>query len=184
MLIAIVGSRTCSGPEAQAAYRLSYALAQSGVTVVSGLAKGIDSAALTAVVDTQAAGIAVLPTAPCERIYPPGNAVLAQRLCALGGLVLTPYATPCDAPWRLKRRLIERNLLMAVACDICVVVADKDVGDGGTAWMVAFCHRLGKPVLRLDSAGRLHAQAPRVRRALSWVPELVLLKEYIRLRSL
>ena len=180
MFIAIVGSRACSSAEAEAAFNLAYNLARQGHVVVSGLARGIDTAALSGVAAAKAAGLAILPTSPSEGVYPPGNARLARELQGYGGVIMMPYATPNEALWRFKLRLIERNFLMALWCDTCIVVSDHYNISGGTAWMVGFCHSLDKTVLRLDSDYALHFDVPHTHRRVSWNPELLALKEHIR----
>ncbi|KAF0196174.1 MAG: DNA processing protein [Bacillota bacterium] len=180
MFIAIVGSRACSSSEAKAAFALAYNLARQGHVVVSGLARGIDTAALSGVATAKAVGLAVLPTSLGEGMYPLANAPLARTLQGYGGVVMMPYITPSEALWRFKLRLIERNFLMARWCDTCIVVSDHYNISGGTAWMVKFCHTLDKTVLRLDSDYSLHLDVPHIHRKITWEPELVALKEHIR----
>lgn len=180
MFIAIVGSRACSPSEAKAAFDLAYNLARQGHVVVSGLARGIDTAALTGVAAAKAAGVAILPTSPSDGVYPPSNAHLARELEAYGGVIMMPYTAPCEALWRFKLRLVERNFLMARWCDACVVVSDHYSISGGTAWMVGFCHALDKTVLRLSSDYSLHLDVPHTLRKVTWEPELLALKEHIR----
>lgn len=180
MYIAVVGSRTISPGEAETAHLLGFSLAKQGVTVVSGLAHGVDSAALWGAVKARQPAIAVLPTAPCEGIYPPKNRVLAQQIQENGGSIIAPYQNPVHHAWQLTRRLIERNYLMALYCASCIVVSDKPVIEGGTAWMVSFCASQNKSVVRLDSNKQLHIMVSFKHKRINWVPELPALKEYIR----
>ena len=180
MFIAIVGSRACSPAEAKAAFDIAYNLARQGHVVVSGLARGIDTAALSGVAAAKAPGLVILATSPSEGVYPPGNAPLARELQGYGGEIMMPYATPAEALWRFKLRFIERNFLMARWCDACVVVSDHHNISGGTAWMVGFCHALDKTVLRLSSDYSLHLDVPHTHRMVTWEPELLALKDHIR----
>jgi len=180
MFVAIVGSRECSKAEAEAAYRLAHALALRGHTIISGLARGIDTAALSAAVKAKSTSVAVLPTAPSEGVYPASNAGLAHSIIDLGGLVLTPYTCKSKHLWQLRRRLIERNFLIALCADICFVVSDEAVISGGTGWTVWSCHALNKTVIRLDSKGALHLCVTHTPRRISWQPELEVLKQHIR----
>lgn len=176
MYIAIVGSRACTAEEYKAAYDLGFRLARAGVVVVSGLARGIDSAALLGAVDAGKPAVAVVPTAPIEGVYPRSNDKLAKRIAKAGGVVLTPFQTPCHEAWHLRRRLIERNFLMANYSDAAVVVSDTPFIEGGTSWMVSFCQFLGRPVYRLDSRGCLDLAVMKIRRKVNWQPELPELK--------
>lgn len=180
MFIAIVGSRACSPAEAKAAFDLAYNLASEGHVIVSGLARGIDAAALSGVAAAKAVGLAVLPTSPHDGVYPPAHAPLARELQKYGGVVMMPYTAPSEALWRFKLRPVERNFLMARWCEICIVVSDHHSICGGTSWMVGFCHALDKTVLRLDSGYSLHLDVPKTHREVTWEPELVALKEHIR----
>ena len=107
------------------------------------------------------------------------NSPLARELVGYGGVIIMPYMSPCEALWRFKLRLIERNFLMAQWCDICIVVSDNYNISGGTAWMVGFCHALGKTVLRLDSSYLLHLDVPLTRSKITWEPELPALQAHI-----
>jgi DNA processing protein len=88
--IGIVGTRRCS-PHAKAfTARLARDLAEVGVTVVSGLARGIDTAAHTAAVDAGGSSIGVLGCG-ADTIYPSENKALAERLTVVSAY---PIGTP------------------------------------------------------------------------------------------
>lgn len=86
-LVAIVGTREASGYGLRVARALGRAFAEAGVTVVSGMARGIDSAAHLGALEAGGKTIAVLGTGP-DVPYPVGNRELHGRICA-GGLVLS-----------------------------------------------------------------------------------------------
>jgi DNA processing protein len=92
--VAIVGSRVASAVALEIAYRLAADLAGRGVTIVSGLARGVDSAAHRGAMSTGRT-VAVLGSGP-DVIYPPEHVDLAGAI-ADRGLVLTEYA-PGTAP--------------------------------------------------------------------------------------
>ena len=91
--VAIVGSRAASAVSLETARRIAIDLAACGITVVSGLARGVDSAAHRGALETGRT-IAVLGSG-VDVIYPPEHAELADRVAA-AGLVVSEYppATP------------------------------------------------------------------------------------------
>jgi DNA processing protein len=83
--IGVVGSRKASHYGLESAKKLSYQLAYSGMTVVSGLARGIDTMAHQAALAAKGRTIAVLGSGLNE-LYPPENAELADRIAASGAV--------------------------------------------------------------------------------------------------
>ncbi len=84
--IGIVGSRSTSHYGLTAADRLAYQLGQTGFTVVSGLARGTDTAAHSGALKGGGRTIAVLGGA-IDCLYPPENAELAKRISKNGAVV-------------------------------------------------------------------------------------------------
>lgn len=87
--MAIVGSRSTSHYGLNAADRLAYQLGQTGFTVVSGLARGTDTAAHRGALKSGGRTIAVLGGA-LDCLYPPENAELAEKI-ARHGAVISEY---------------------------------------------------------------------------------------------
>ena len=89
---AVVGTRMCSPYGKQVAFEVAGDLAETGLTIVSGLAPGIDTFAHTAAVERNKRTIAVLGTGLDEKsIYPQSNLKLAQRILETGGCLISEY---------------------------------------------------------------------------------------------
>ena len=103
--IAIVGARNASALGGRTARRLARELAATGRIIVSGLARGIDTAAHEASLGTGT--IAVLPGG-LDEIYPPENVALAERIAKDGALVSeVPFGTmPTSRHFPRRNRLI------------------------------------------------------------------------------
>ncbi len=84
--VAVVGTRRVSSYGRQVAEQVGAFLAHNGVTVVSGLARGIDSAAHQAALNAGGRTLAVLGCG-VDRIYPPENRRLAKQIIENGALV-------------------------------------------------------------------------------------------------
>ncbi len=84
--VALVGSRHCTDYGKRVASRLAAGLVRAGVTVISGLARGIDGAAHRAALEAGGRTIAVL-AGGLSRIYPPEHAELAKQIEASGALL-------------------------------------------------------------------------------------------------
>lgn len=119
-VIAFVGSRNATAYGLEAARHLAEGLRGYPVTVASGLALGIDAAALAAALDADLPTIA-LPGSGLsdEALYPRTNLPLARKILRRGACLLSEMA-PLDraAPWSFPRR----NRILAGVADAVVVV--------------------------------------------------------------
>src|SRR4051794_37957049 len=89
--IAVIGSRRTSHYGAECAKKLSYQLAYSGLTVISGLARGIDTAAHQGALAAKGRTIAVIGLG-LMKLYPPENAALAEKIRSGNGAVVSEFS--------------------------------------------------------------------------------------------
>lgn len=96
--IAVVGTRRATDYGLEVAQKLSGQMAKRGLSIVSGLAFGIDAAAHKAALEAEGTTIAVLGSG-IDVIYPAKHAGLASQIIETGGAVITefPLGTPPDA---------------------------------------------------------------------------------------
>ncbi len=95
--VGVVGTRKPSLYAADCAKKLSYQMAYAGLTVASGLARGIDTAAHQAALAAKGRTVAVLGSG-LENLYPPENRELAEKIAAGGGALISefPMQTKAD----------------------------------------------------------------------------------------
>jgi len=90
--IAIVGTRRCSNYGKQIAEELAADLSEAGLTIVSGLARGIDTAAHKTVASRGKRTIAVLGSGINDKnIYPQENLKLAKEIISVGGAIISEF---------------------------------------------------------------------------------------------
>lgn len=143
--VAMVGTRTPTREDFDRAFGLAEAFARAGITVVSGLALGIDSGAHRGAMQAAGRTIGVLGSG-IERIYPPENEALAEEIASSGALLseLAPDAAPAVGT------LMARNRLVAALSNATVVVASG--ARGGSLVTAEQSRNQGKPVAAVDWA--------------------------------
>jgi len=136
--VAVVGTRAPSAEGAAMARRLAGELARRGCTIVSGLARGIDTAGHRGALEAeQGRTIAVLGCG-LLRPYPPENALLARKVAAAGCLMAeVPPETEVGRALLLARDRIQAGLARAVI----VVQAHGECGSIVTARHAVRCGR-------------------------------------------
>jgi DNA processing protein len=127
--VAIVGSRAASEYARQVAARLGAELAGQGVAVISGLARGVDSAAHRGCLQAGGRTVAVLGSG-VDRIYPAEHGALAATVCKDGALVseLVPGTAPLPDHFPQRNRIIS-----GISLAVVVVEASEKSGSLITA---------------------------------------------------
>jgi DNA processing protein len=138
--MAIVGSRRSSECGRRLTSALSQQLAERGIGVISGLARGIDTAAHQGALDGGGYTAAVLGCG-IDRIYPPENARLLYRILDQGGGILSEY--PPGAP-PLAGHFPGRNRIISGLCRGVMVVEAAD--DSGSLITADFALEQGREV--------------------------------------
>lgn len=122
--IALVGSRQTTSYGTETARKLGYQLAYVGVTVVSGGARGIDTAAHQGALAAKGRTIAVLGTG-INLVFPPENAELFERIAASGAVISQfPFNRPAD-----KQSFPIRNRIVA-GMTLGTVVVEANLSSG------------------------------------------------------
>jgi DNA processing protein len=106
--IAVIGSRRTTHYGTQCAKKLSFQLAHSGITVISGLALGIDTAAHEGALAARGRTVAVLGSG-LAKLYPPQNQVLAEKIADGHGAVVTEFPidyNPDKQSFPLRNRIV------------------------------------------------------------------------------
>ncbi|HXX83734.1 MAG TPA: DNA-processing protein DprA [Casimicrobiaceae bacterium] len=146
--LAIVGSRNATPQGVETAEAFAAALSAAGLTIVSGLALGIDAAAHRGGLDGSGSSLAVVGTG-IDRVYPAANRGLAQKLAEAGGLLSEfPIDTP-PLPANFPRR---NRVISGLARAVLVVEATLASGSLITA---RFAAEQGRDVLAIP--GSIHS---------------------------
>jgi len=143
--IAVVGASGASAEGIEVTVDYSMALAEKGAVIVSGLARGIDTAAHLGAIKADGRSYAVLGCG-INNIYPPENKRLAEELLEKGAII-SEY--PPDSRVTTGR-LISRNRII-VGLSHSVVIGEVDKGSGGTLDTAVCAKNLGKLLFAIGS---------------------------------
>jgi DNA processing protein len=139
--VAIVGSRKASQAVIEATKAVARVAAVSGVTVVSGLAAGVDSTAHDETLRAGGHTIAVMGTG-IQRMFPAENVELAAQIVEGGGALVSQFAP--NAP-RTGTTFLRRNAVIAGLAEVDVVMAGAE--RSGSRHQAERAAGYGRPVL-------------------------------------
>ena len=129
-IISIVGSRSCSKNGKNLTRKFAYELSQCGITIASGLAKGIDTVAHLYSYKEKGKTIAVLPSG-FNHIFPKENVGLYEKILDNGGLVISEYSPDIKTK---SQYFLERNRIVSgLSLGVLVVEAAHRSGTSVTA---------------------------------------------------
>ena len=146
--VSVVGTRKPSERGARNARRVARALAERGRTIVSGLARGVDSIAMTEAVSSGGKVIGVIGT-PIDRCYPKENSALQEEV-ARNHLLISqvPIFQYDHQPFDTKRfYFTERNVTMASISAATIIIEAGETS--GTRTQASECVRQGKKLVLL-----------------------------------
>ena len=129
LAVAIVGSRRCTHYGLQQAEKIARSLAMAGITVVSGLARGIDAAAHRGALAGGGRTIAVLATGLLN-IYPPEHLDLAKDVAASGALVCEMKLNQHPSPGLFPQR---NRIISGLSLGVIIIEAQRKSGSLHTA---------------------------------------------------
>ncbi|SEI49654.1 DNA-processing protein DprA [Paraburkholderia diazotrophica] len=150
--VAVVGSRSATPQGLEDASRFARALSDAGLTVVSGLALGIDGAAHRGALQGRGSTIAVIGTG-ADIVYPPSHQALAQQIAERGAIMSEwPLGTPARSA-----HFPQRNRLIAgLVSGVLIVEAAMRSGSLITARLA---NEMGRDVFAIP--GSIHAPLAR-----------------------
>lgn len=148
--VSIVGARKCSEEGKKRARKLARGLVERGYTILSGLAAGIDTIAMTAALEAKGNVIGVVGT-PINQYYPRENKEFQDTIANERFLISqVPFYRYEHEPFSAKRRYFpQRNETMAALSEATVIVEASDTS--GTLTQARACLQQGRKLFILNS---------------------------------
>ena len=128
--IGVVGSRRCSTYGENASLMLARHLAERGICIISGLARGIDSAAHRGALEAKGKTIAVLGTG-INQVYPKENAKLVDQILESGGAIVSQF--PLETPPIPENFPYRNRIISGLSLGVLIVEASERSGSLITA---------------------------------------------------
>src|ERR1700750_573523 len=141
--IGVIGARRTTHYGMESAKKLAYQLAYAGLTIVSGLARGIDTAAHQGALAAKGRTIAVIGSG-LAKLYPPENAVLAEKIRAGNGAIVSEFSMdiePDRQTFPMRNRIISgwsHGILVveAVLNSGALITASQAIDQGRSVYAV------------------------------------------------
>jgi DNA processing protein len=148
--ISIVGAREVSQDGIRRTQKLVKMLAEKKFTIVSGLAKGVDTVALTSAIEHKRNVIGVIGT-PIDEYYPKENRKLQEKIARKHLLISqVPFYKYSVQPFNTKRiYFVERNVTMAALSVATIIVEASDTS--GSLTQARACMEQGSTLFILNS---------------------------------
>lgn len=128
--VAMVGSRRCSTYGQNAAGMLARDLAERRVTIISGLARGIDAAAHRGALEAGGRTLAVMGTG-LDQVYPRDHKKLADEILARGGAIVSEF--PLETPPAPQNFPYRNRVISGLSLAVLIVEAAENSGSLITA---------------------------------------------------
>jgi len=143
--VAIVGTRNPTTQSIELARKLATLYTESGWTVVSGLALGIDTQAHMGALNVEHGRTVAVLGGGVLNIYPPGNEPLANSILEHNGAILSENSPDASSS---APRLVRRNRIISGLCQRIIVV-QSDV-KGGAMHAANFASKQGREIFTVD----------------------------------
>ncbi|MBR1622340.1 MAG: DNA-processing protein DprA [Pseudobutyrivibrio sp.] len=120
--VSIVGARRCSAYGKRMATELGGLLSEAGFTIISGMARGIDTYSHRGCLDKNGNTVAVLGSG-CDVIYPTENRLLYEEIVNSGGAVVSEYQMGTSP---LAMNFPRRNRIVSALSDVVIVIEARE----------------------------------------------------------